>query len=395
MARAEKSARATLVTRLRERRAEIEAAVLTRVYAIADPGEVSDPLYAQGLRASVCAALDYGFAVLEHGSERSPPLPTALLSQARLAARNRISLDTVLRRYFAGYALLGDFIIEEAEKDGLLGRDSLQRLMRSQAATLDRFVATVTDEYAREKQAYPMSSERRRAEKVERLLAGELPDASELPYRFDAVHLAAIAVGTGVEGMLRELSRELDCALLVVHREEETVWAWLGAGPGGGFDDVERLASRKLPERSALALGEPGEGLEGWRLTHRQAEAAFPIALRDPGRHVRYADVALLASMLGDELLVSSLRQLYLAPLGEERDGGCVLRETLRAYFAADRNAASAAAALCVTRQTVNNRLRAVEERLGRLLGACAAELEAALRLEEMGEGSQGEPVGL
>ncbi len=44
----------------------------------------------------------------------------------------------------------------------------------------------------------------------------------------------------------------------------------------------------------------------------------------------------------------------------------------------------SAAAALGVSRQTVINRLHAVEERLGRPLGACAVEVEAALRLEEL-----------
>jgi hypothetical protein len=36
-------ARATLAGHLRERRAEIEWAVITRVYAIADPKEAADP----------------------------------------------------------------------------------------------------------------------------------------------------------------------------------------------------------------------------------------------------------------------------------------------------------------------------------------------------------------
>ncbi len=62
-----------------------------------------------------------------------------------------------------------------------------------------------------------------------------------------------------------------------------------------------------------------------------------------------------------------------------------MLRQTLRAYFAAERNASSTAAALGVSRQTVINRLRVVEERLGRSLGSCAVEVEAALRLEDMG----------
>jgi DNA-binding PucR family transcriptional regulator len=139
-----------------------------------------------------------------------------------------------------------------------------------------------------------------------------------------------------------------------------------------------------LPPGVSLAIGEPGESLSGWRLTHQQARAALPIALRSPEGLVRYADVALLASTLQDDLLSTSLRQLYLVPLEQERDGGETLRETLRAYFAAERNVSSAAAALGVSRQAVNSRLRTIEEKLGRPLGGCAAELETALSMEQV-----------
>ena len=51
-------------------------------------------------------------------------------------------------------------------------------------------------------------------------------------------------------------------------------------------------------------------------------------------------------------------------------------RETLRAYFAAERNISSTAAALGVDRRTVTNRIRAIEELFGRPLKDCATELE-------------------
>jgi DNA-binding PucR family transcriptional regulator len=120
-------------------------------------------------------------------------------------------------------------------------------------------------------------------------------------------------------------------------------------------------------------------------LTHQQASAALPIALRSPEPFVRYADVALLASILQDDLLASSLRELYLDPLERERDGGEVARRTLRAYFAAERNVSSAAVALGVKRHTVTNRLRTIEQRLGRPLNDCASEVDTALRLEDLG----------
>lgn len=98
----------------------------------------------------------------------------------------------------------------------------------------------------------------------------------------------------------------------------------------------------------------------------------------------RYSDVCLLAAGIKDDVLIESLRDLYLAPLERGPAGGRALRATLRAYFAARSNASSAAAALAVTRQTVTKRLRRVEEELGIPLESCARELELALELDDL-----------
>jgi DNA-binding PucR family transcriptional regulator len=72
--------------------------------------------------------------------------------------------------------------------------------------------------------------------------------------------------------------------------------------------------------------------------------------------------------------------------LEAERDGGEVAIETLCAYFAAERNVSSAAIGLGVQRHTVTNRLRAIEERIGRPLSTWAAEIETLLCLEGLHE---------
>ena len=138
-----------------------------------------------------------------------------------------------------------------------------------------------------------------------------------------------------------------------------------------------------------FALGEPAKGLQGWRLTHRQAQAALAVALRRSesrpgGMFTRYADVALLASALKDEALARALLDIYLTPLDDHRGSGPVLRETLRAYLAAECQASSAAVKLDVARSTVAKRLRTIEEKLGRTLHPCSAELEVALLLDEL-----------
>lgn len=372
-----------LASRLRDRLPEIQAAVATRVYAISNPRDVSDPAYLEGLNAALAAAIDHRLEVLEVGERRAPTVPTALLAQARLDARDGVSLDTVLRRYFAGNSLFGDFLVEEAERAGVPNSD-LRRLLGVQATLGDRLLAAVSSEYGREAKSRPSSAAERRRECVKRLLAGELVDSSELGYDLDAHHLALIAKGVGVEKLMRGLAAELDRRLLAVKREEEPVWAcWLGGRHPLYPEEALGALAGGVPDGAFVAVGEPGEGLAGWRFSHLQAKAALPIAEREGEPILRYGDVALLAAILRDDLTAASLRQLYLSPLEQARDGGKVARETLRAYFTAERNISSTAAALGVDRRTVRNRIDSIEALLGRPLQTSAADLEIALRLSD------------
>ncbi|HEY7951118.1 MAG TPA: helix-turn-helix domain-containing protein [Solirubrobacterales bacterium] len=372
--------------RLRSRHGEVEEAMLNRVRSIADPTLVEDPSYTEGLRSAVAAGLDFALTKLERGSD-APDLavPVALLAQARMAARNDIGLDTVLRRYLAGHTLIEDFLIEEAENAGIsFDSAALKSLLRIQATTLDNLLSAVTEEYNRE--ATPVSgSEERRAERIQRLLAGEFVDVAELSYPFEGWHLGLIASGEDLEEAIEDIAGELDARLLILRRPERLLWAWIGARRRRDSRELFGLVVSRLPTGSFVAIGEPSEGLAGWRLTHRQAQAAYPITRRDRDRPIlRYVDVSLLAAVLQDDLAVTSLRQLYLSVLEGDRDRGEVLRETLRAYFAADQQVSSTAAALGVTRQTVTNRLNDVAARVGRPLASCATEMEVTLHLYDL-----------
>jgi hypothetical protein len=375
--------RAELSTRLRARRAEIEQAALTRAHAIADPTD-ADPLYREGLRVAIAIAVDYALEAIERGEERAPPPPPTLLAQSRIAARHGIGLDVVLRRYLAGYGLIGDYLIEEVECSGLHDGSALRRLLRGQAAVLDRLLDAISEEYSREAENCLTSTDQRRAQRVERLLAGEPLDTSELGYDFDAHHIALVASGPDAAEPIRQLSASLDRLLLLVQPDEMTVWAWLCGRLKPDPAELHSIFSSSWPNQGVLALGEPADGVAGWRLSHRQAKAALPIVERSSDRVVRYADVALIASMLKDDLLATSLRRLYLEPLRSDRAGRATLRETASAYFATERNISSTAAYLGVSRNTVANRLAVIEARIGRPLSTCATEIESALRLDEV-----------
>jgi hypothetical protein len=384
-------ARVRLHARLQTRRREIEQALVARVYAIDPPARFGNIEYIDGLRITLTTALDYALDAVEFGEQHAPVVPLGLLTQARLAARYGVGLDTVLRRYVAGYSLLTEVIIQETADDGLLRDTVLRRLLDEQAIVFDRLIANVGHEYTREAASHPSTPEQRRTERVRRLLEGEPIDPTELNYNLEALHIGMVAQGPTAADTIRGLAVRLGKRLLMVQREEETVWAWLGFQHGLDSANLECVASANPSPRTTLAIGEIGMGLGGWRLTHRQALAALSIARRCAKSLVRYLDIALLASISRDDLLATSLRELYLAPLERERDGGERLRGALRAYFSSGRNVSSAASALGVSRRTVANRLRAVEQIIGCPIATGAADIEAALRLQELDDASTSE----
>lgn len=96
---------------------------------------------------------------------------------------------------------------------------------------------------------------------------------------------------------------------------------------------------------------------------------------------VFYADVAVEALASDNQADARAFVAHELRGIEDDSPSSQRIRETIVAYFAAEHNAASAAAALGVHQQTVANRLRAAEERLGQPVGARRVELETALRL--------------
>lgn len=377
-----------LIERLRARREEIELAIFERARdLISDSASDGDAEYVTGLRATVTASLDYCLTGIERdqGSSLGPvQVPAQALAQARRAARNRVSLDAVLRRYMVGQAILLDFILQDAE--AIPSRDKAEELRgisRALSRLLDELVLAVAREYVGELQRAGRSSEQRMLDRVRMLLSGERMHDAKLDYELQAEHLGVICRGPRAHEALRSLARVLDRRLLLVDCGAETVWGWLGGARMLSLADLERGLSH-TPRDALLAVGEPARGLQGWRLTHRQAQEALLVALRRPRPFTRYRDVALLAAALRNETLSRSLLELYLSPLQDTRDGGAILRRTLRGYLAAERNTTAAAATLGVVRNTVENRLRLVEERLGQTLHPFPAELEIALALDEL-----------
>jgi len=248
---------------------------------------------------------------------------------------------------------------------------------------LESILTSIEDEY----QACDPSSDAYRVQVVRRLLTQEIgqSDMAVLEYPiYLAWHAAVIAVGPRATDLLRRIESKLGLALLVVPCGDLT-WAWLGSRRGmPDAEKIRRVAAANGSSTLWLAIGSPHPDLDGWRQTHREAQRALLLALRQAQRVTQYAESPLVTAALEDDTLASWLKA-FIRPLLERSDGVVDLLPALRAYIDAGLNLRAAGAELGYDRHTIARRVAAAEQALGRAVRDCVSELDTALRLYQIG----------
>lgn len=374
-------ARSDLAARLRARFPEIEESITSRVMAISEPGPGQSLDYRDGLRAAVAEALAWGVGAIEHGQDWDAPVPIAATGQAKRAARSGVSLETVLRRYSAGDRELRVYVAEEAHGLPHMFRREIER---TQGGPVDRLMEAVASEYGREVERMQRSPTSPLEERVRRLLEGDLTVDLLPDYDLRARHIAAVVDDPTAERTLRQMAKVLDARLLLARNIRPYSCAWLSRRGGLSVAEVERCYA-ELGASALFALGESRTGVEGWRLTHFEAQATFEAMRRGGTAVVRARDVLLSAAVLRDPVLTQAVLSSYTAPLDEDgADVGANLRETLRAYLATGHQASAAGELLGVNRRTVKSRIKTIESRLGQRLEDCHAEVKVALQVETL-----------
>jgi hypothetical protein len=360
------------------------------VEEVPEAGIQDDPDMEAAMRESTHANLRIAFAELAR--DRSPlPVgpPTGAVEEALTSAQAGVPLDALLQTYRIGHAVVCDAIVEAVnaidDLDQQARTDVLLVCLRYTFAYVDRVIPFVTEAYTRERDRLLRGREQRRVQLVRDVLDGAVVDGGELGYELATGHRALIGWGAGSDTVLALLAGALELRLLVVSVSGQTVWAWLG-GPGQDDRGLRRALGELELSDSGLAFGHIGDGLEGFRSSHREARGAHRIAVATGATVMHYDDVALECVMLADERAARAFIAAELAPLDRGRDGG-KLRETLTAYFTSGFNASAAAAMLKVNDRTIAYRLNSIEEQLGRPVRARQTELQAAIRLERVLQG--------
>lgn len=313
--------------------------------------------------------------------------PEADAEAARFAGGGGTSLATVLQAYRIGHALSWDAWLNAVESLDIsepARKECLKAITRFVVAYDDRIMNLVAAEFEQAQEAARISPAKKRLKLIRDLIDGSAQSLNGLDYDLDLEHLGVIAWGPDAQAALHELASTLDRRLIWAPAEDDLLMAWLGSASPFSDEGKRALRDFRAMGDGQLAVGTPAMGLEGFRRSHREAGEAHVVARRHPQPLTLYDDVALEAFALRDEMAAREFVAHALRGLrgGDKRSGD--LCHTLRAYFAAGQNAASAAAALGVHEHTVTRHIRKVEETLGCPVNARRAELELALRLERL-----------
>ena len=369
---------------------DLRRTVTSRVRHLAGATVEENPTYELALLSALFQGIELGIEALEKGTEWPMLIPAAICHEAQHSAQTKISLDTVLRCHIAASRSLEEFVMAEAAVEAVPVQ-MLNQILTEQGAYFDRLIEIVAKEYEDELSRLRRPLAQQQADRIIDLVRSESPIIPvDVHYDFEGWHVGLIVMGGDNPGATaRDLAGKSDHRALHVAFDHQTAWVWLSSSHRQPLTRLERLLKEEIPASVSVGMGEPRSSLDGWRLTHREAEMTQRVmAHRPTGLLVRSKDIILLAGILVDETLARALLITYLSPLTAYGEGGKALLGTLRTYFSKGGNAAATATSLGVTRHTVRRRIRTIEQALGQPLHACQPELQVALRVEEVLKGT-------
>jgi hypothetical protein len=294
-------------------------------------------------------------------------------------------LKALLNAYRVSQMTLWEHWLDLVERGTAANTERRNDLLRHGSEYFFRYAGLlsdyVTDIYQQEVERGARSGEQRRFHAIRDFLEGKPMVDSPPDLDLERYHLGFVAWGEGGKQLARDLAAALGRPLLIYNVLNQSWWGWLSGSRQLTPVEERSLLDAEAPEHAGIAFGLEGFGESGFTATNRQALRARRVARKTERRVVRYVDVAVEALASENRTDARAFVARELRGIEADDKASRERRETIAAYFAAEHNAASAAATLGIHQQTVANRLRAAEEQLGHPVGARRVELELALRL--------------
>jgi hypothetical protein len=338
-----------------------------------------DPDLAALARSSTAANLavvaDLARGAVELHDVAPPPQAVAF---ARELARRNVPMTELARAYrLVQHAMwrFGAAQIRARLGSGAVAASAIEEFTDATFATGEVLMGRALERYAVERDRWVRSADAVRRATVEDLLAGGGADVGvaggRLRYELRRPHAAFVVWADDPETAHESEAAAIGGpgALLVP----------LGAGVVAGWASPAALRDVAAPAGVHLAIGAPGDGLDGFRRSHAEALEARRVARIGGLRGVvRYADVALVALLTKDMAQAQTFAERQLGPLMARDDATTRLADTVLAVLEAQGSPRHAAQRLGVHENTVAKRVRAAEAALGRSIAERPAELLAA-----------------
>lgn len=314
--------------------------------------------------------------------------------------RRGMRLDRVLRGVRLGHAVMTKALLDSCsvlvpEKDRA---GQMQLISEGLFRYIDEFSADMAETYLAERERWTVSAAAAKAETVRQLLDGTRNDKSEasrdLGYDLSRQHIALTLwfdpprSGTDTPELeaaaLESLARMEATKTLVMPVGGGKVRAW---GSRTRFPSRPRAVDYCPPSNDVrMAVGSPATGLDGFRRSHLEAEAAERTSRarrKSTAWATYYDDVAIPSMLSADISLARDLVIRELGPLATDTANAQNLRTTLLCYLEEESSPHAAAQLLFVSRNTVAYRVKRAGELLGFDVALRRFELQTALVLAQ------------
>jgi DNA-binding PucR family transcriptional regulator len=366
--------------------------------------DLSGELLDAGIEGNVAAIL----SALRHNIPvERVQAPTAALEHARRLAQRGVPLNVVVRGYRFGQRAVMHLVFEELETFDIPPQvriDAVKSITEMMFLYIDRISQQVVEVYEEERERWLETRNSMRALRVREVLDGRKPVdidsaivAISYPLRWHHVALVLWYPAPSGEadelGSMQRFLRQLATAVqagaapLFIATNRSTGWAWLPfqSAPAGLVAEVRRFAQHRRGSPS-VAIGSPAAGVNGFRRSHAQADAAQRVALaRTATKPTVVADgdrglaaAALLGGTIED---ARDWVDEVLGDLAADNDNDARLRETLRVFLGCNSSYTLAAEELTLHRNTVKYRVRRALVKRGRPMTTDRFDVELALLL--------------
>ncbi|HET6502155.1 MAG TPA: helix-turn-helix domain-containing protein [Amycolatopsis sp.] len=394
-----------IAAELRSRADELTADMVS-LYARELPHLVEDDeTVVSLLSASLYQNVDTALQIFQHGIDPSRvEAPAAAMEYARRLAQRGTPVIDLIRAYYLAQNAILEYAVEAAGRE-ISASDVIAAMithaLRVTFAFIDRVIQQVVSAYQEERDRWLLNRSAARASRVRALLDDGCADLdaceADLGYRLRGLHVAMIvwcapgSVAGNALSRLEAVATEVGAHLsglgapLFVPNDELCAWVWfpLDAPALPDEKDVARVLTAAEPGLR-LVLGEPGQGVEGFRRSHAQAQRVRALALA-AGEHcdraLTFRDVGAVALMAAD-LNAAKLWVLdTLGRLAADDEAHERLRDTLRVFLSTGSSYTAAAGQLTMHKNSVQYRVRKAEETLGRPVADNRLDVELALKL--------------